>query len=244
LRASASGTGTNISITADQLALFNATNGFYQTISSVSLTINSAGAGANGLDTGTLAASTWYAMWAIYNPSTLTVAGLLSLSSTAPTLPSGYTFKARVGWIRTDGTANKYPLSFKQYGRSVQYVEAAGSNVTSPIVMASGLQGSPTTPTWVAIGVSNFVPPTASRIMGIIGVTGSQNADYILAPNSTYGANNSTLNPPPYAGHPSVATYGGVYATSFSMLLESINIYWATIAAGGTLFVTGWEDNL
>jgi hypothetical protein len=49
--------------------------------------------GANGLDTGSLAASTWYYLFLIWNPATETIAGLWSASSTNPVMPSGYTAK-------------------------------------------------------------------------------------------------------------------------------------------------------
>jgi hypothetical protein len=67
------------------------------------LTITGTTAGANGLDTGTFTDGTgdptsWYFVWIINNGST--TAGLLSLSPTTPTMPSGYTFKRLVGAAR------------------------------------------------------------------------------------------------------------------------------------------------
>jgi len=115
LQASATGLSANVTVTADEITVENASNA-YQTLRAVNLIIAGTASGAaNGLDAGALAISTWYSVWVIWNG--VTTAGLLSLSATAPTLPAGYTHKARVGWIRTDGTANKYPLGFKQYGR-------------------------------------------------------------------------------------------------------------------------------
>jgi hypothetical protein len=71
----------------------------------------SAGTNAGGLDTGTVAADTWYYPWAIYNPTTFTEDALLSLSQTSPTLPSGYTKKRRIrGAVLTDGSANIIPF--------------------------------------------------------------------------------------------------------------------------------------
>jgi hypothetical protein len=62
--------------------------------------------GAGGLDTGAEGASTWYYLWVIWNPATGTVKGLFSTSSSAPTMPSGYTFKLLVGAARNDGSSN------------------------------------------------------------------------------------------------------------------------------------------
>lgn len=73
-----------------------------------SLLINSALNGANGLDLGTIAASTQYAIYVIgdsrgYN----LVAGLLSLSSNAyPTLPAGYDSLRLIAFIETDSSAH------------------------------------------------------------------------------------------------------------------------------------------
>lgn len=232
LQASATGLSASILVSVDEIAVENGSNA-YQTLRAVSLTINSAGAGANGLDTGALATSTWYSLWVIWNGTT--AAGLLSLSATAPTMPSGYTHKARVGWIRTDGTGSKYPLSFKQYGRRVQYAVVASSNVAVLPVMASGAAGSVSTPTYAAVGVSSFVPTTATSLRGNIG-TGSL---ALFAANANAGAAASGNNPVV-----TLATPAASYQTmEFDVLLESTNVYWAN---NGTahLACIGWEDNL
>lgn len=71
------------------------------------LVINSAVNGVNGLDSGTIANSTFYAVFVIgdstqNNPT----AGLISTSATAPVLPAGYDMMRRVGWALTDGAAH------------------------------------------------------------------------------------------------------------------------------------------
>jgi len=240
LKASATGTSANVSISADELILEDPNNN-YLTLRDLSLTINTANSGANGLDTGALAASTWYSMWVIYNPATATVAGLISLSSTAPTLPSGYTYKARVGWIRTDETANKYPLGFTQVGRRVQYQVASGSNLTGLPIMASGTAGSLSTPTWVAIGVSNFVPPTAAVIFVEIG---AGQTGVMIAPNNSYGKVGSTLNAKPPIGCVWNYIAGNPCFVSVPMILESTNIYWASGHSSNAAYAQGWEDNI
>lgn len=62
-------------------------------------------AGTNGLDTGAEAASTLYALWIIRKDDG-TTSGLLSVSFTAPTMPSGYTTKRRIGSWFNDGSSN------------------------------------------------------------------------------------------------------------------------------------------
>jgi len=241
LQLSATGLSASVSVSADEIALSGAG---YVGVRSVSLTINTAASGANGLDTGTLAASTWYSVWVIWNGTT--VSGLVSTSATAPTLPGGYTHKARVGWIRTDGTGNKYPLGFTQYGRRVQYKVAAGSNLTGLPVMSSGLTGNPVTPTWTAVSTTNFIPSTASQLK-LLAFTVGSGAFGCAAPNNSYGSYSgsasSTTNPPPVAlGSASGSQYNPVYS---DLQVESTNIYVAASGGSGcNFYCAGWEDNL
>lgn len=64
------------------------------------------GSGIGMLDTGTKANSTWYHLFAIYNPTSNLAKPLASLSATSPTLPGGYTKKRRIGAVRTDSSGN------------------------------------------------------------------------------------------------------------------------------------------
>ncbi len=106
--------------------------GILQESRSVNLTLNLASSGANGLDTGSEANSTWYFVWVIAKADG-TVAGLLSVSSTNPTLPTGYTYKRLVSaaYNGSDG----HLIAFRQDGENVNYgvafnVLAAGSATT------------------------------------------------------------------------------------------------------------------
>jgi len=63
--------------------------------------------GLNGLDTGTVAASTVYAVHLVCDPVTQQAVGaMFSLSSTAPLMPFGYSAFALVGFVVTDGTSD------------------------------------------------------------------------------------------------------------------------------------------
>jgi hypothetical protein len=73
-----------------------------------------AGTGNGGLDTGAIAANTWYYWYLIQRPDTGDVDFIFSLSSTAPNLPTNYSLKRRIGAMRTN-SASQWPL-FKQYG--------------------------------------------------------------------------------------------------------------------------------
>lgn len=138
--------------------------------------------GAGGLDTGSLAASTWYYFYLIYNPTTGDIAALASRSAKSPTLPSGYTYFRRMGALRTDATANKYPLRMAWSDSNAEYRPyKTGSNLTDwPTIQAGALGTVGGTPTFSAVAVTSFFPPTASRIRFLHGnAWGSNNADQI-----------------------------------------------------------------
>ena len=95
--------GTTVTITADFITLANAA-GDSMTYATVSETVGlGVSEQAGGLDTGTVPGvdNTHYYLWAIGKTDASDIACLLSLSSTAPTLPSGYTYKLLLTTIRT-----------------------------------------------------------------------------------------------------------------------------------------------
>jgi len=84
----------------------DSTNAFDLVISAAK-TINAAVNGVNGLDTGTFAASTTYAVFVIGDSSGFSATGtLISTSATAPVLPTGYDIFKRVGWAFSDSSTH------------------------------------------------------------------------------------------------------------------------------------------
>ncbi len=211
--------------------------GRYYTAENLNLAINSTASGANGLDAGTLAAYTWYAVWVIYNLATGTAAGLLSTSATAPALPAGYTCKARVGWVRTDGSANKYLYQTLQYGRRAQFASLASSNTPSLPQIAGGVAGA-IAGSLVYVALANAVPPTASKVsVSMYLYSTSAGCNVQVSPNSipaSAGGSGSLVYSP--------AGFGQVFVTEF--ILESYGLYWASSSANNALYIQGWEDNL
>lgn len=128
-------TGTpnsQIDIDADWVILEDSNSEIFKA-TTVNLTADIAASGANGLDIGSEAADTWYYLWVIYNGTT--VASLISASSTAPTMPTGYTFKGLVGAVRNNASSNF--LGMKQVGAHtrldsvIQDVNDASSGTTA-----------------------------------------------------------------------------------------------------------------
>jgi len=156
-------------ITADELVV-KTTSGGAVVLSSVNVTINLAASGANGLDTGSEASNTWYYGWVIAKADG-TVAGLASISATAPTMPADYIFKALVTAVRNDGSSNLLP--YRQAGNfafftAQQSVLSAGAATTS-----------------TSVSLSSFVPPIAERVQ-LLG----QNT---ITTNAGAGSNTSTI---------------------------------------------------
>lgn len=220
-------------VTADEVVL-ETTGNVYGVVRSVSVTISPAASGANGLDTGTIAANTWYSVWVIYNGAT--TAGLISTSATAPTMPSGYTYKARVGWVRTNATPALYPTL--QYGRRAQYV-VDGSVLTALRSIGTGS----TSNAWISKSVSTLVPTTAAAIRAV--VAGNANVDHCvgLAPNSHYSVDGSTAyqNPAPLVGAFQSSQGGSVMG---DITLESTSVYYLSTASATAAYCLGWEDSL
>lgn len=145
---------TTIAVTATRFPLETTDNAVYMA-RDVNATCNQASSGANGLDTGTVSGTNWYYVWIIYNPTTGVVASLLSLSATAPTMPSGYTYKGLAGVILyTDDLLPSYQR---------------GDRVAMNTGNLPGTTG--------AVDISAFVPPEAIEVWGAIRLVGLTSTD-------------------------------------------------------------------
>lgn len=225
LKGGANGTTAASTITADELVLESPTGSFL-TVRNVNLAPSFANPnGANGLDTGTVQANTFYDRWVISNG--VTVAGLLVATPNAPTMPAGYTFKARVGTLRTGPTAS-VPLPFIQFGNQITYVPKPGTNLTAPPVIASGVVAFPST-----VGWGGYAPPSASKLHVLIthaqAAAGwvSNSVDYFNQYTQSVSGNSSQFTVP-------VVPLSG-------------SIYWGSSAGTmgtPTLALMGWEENL
>jgi hypothetical protein len=111
---STAGSSATMSIAAGQA--MDSTNVTSMTLAAIAK-ITSAwvvGTGNGGIDTGTIANSTWYYFYAIRRPDTGVVDCIFSLSSSAPTLPANYTQYRYIGAGFTNGSAQW--TAFTQFG--------------------------------------------------------------------------------------------------------------------------------
>ena len=137
--------------------------------------------GAGGLDAGTEASETWYAVHVIGDTSGVNPASaLLSTSPDSPTLPGGYDRFRRVGWVRNNAAADIIPFWHRGKGtrRTCFYnTETQGTRLLD--------QGNATT--WTTIDASTFVPPTCQEAyLGVCfaGLTGTAADRLYLRPLS------------------------------------------------------------
>lgn len=103
---STGGSSATFSIAAG--TAMDSTNAYLMATTALSKTTAAwaAGSGVGSLDTGAIAANTWYYPYLIKNVSTGVVDVLISLSTTTPTMPTGYTVNRRIGALLTDGSSN------------------------------------------------------------------------------------------------------------------------------------------
>lgn len=143
-------------------------------LTSVDLTVlTDAANGANALDTGSMANTTWYYSWVIAKADG-TVAGLASASSTAPTMPADYIYKRRVGSFRTDGSADI--IAFHTDGNGWhwyedEYAVSEGGTATSFTAIDISSLMPPTSTFWHGNGASNDTANTAILEMRATGDT-------------------------------------------------------------------------
>lgn len=236
---------TVMDITADELVLEDGAGATVK-LAALAVTVNSAAAGVGGLDTGALAAGTAYHIWAVAQPGGANPSAIMSLSSTAPTMPAGYTLKARVGGTAiTD--ASKHFLRLLQLGEDVQFTVTPATNTANMLLLAVGTSGSVTTPTYAALSLVGLIPSTALRARFAVGAGFSSALFTLLAPNPNYG--------PAYnGGSPATSTTNVPFFQRGSnsvddimevdMLLESMNAYYASNASNSAVWLTGFKENL
>jgi hypothetical protein len=93
------------------------------------------GTNAGGLDTGAIANGTYH-VFLIKNPTTGVVDALFSASATAPTMPSGYTLKRRIGSIVRASAAIR---AFTQQGDNFQWTTLTEDTSTATLDSTAAL---------------------------------------------------------------------------------------------------------
>lgn len=124
---------------------------------SAPVTLNGAINGVNGLDTGTLTASSMYAVYVIGDLKNVNPSGvLLSLNfANTPLMPSGYNILRRIGSWSVNGSGN-FAIMY-QYGAGGSKTYFYDSEPTA--VLTSG-----TATTYTGVSLVGLVPPVAGNL--------------------------------------------------------------------------------
>ncbi|HDL8286842.1 TPA: tail fiber protein [Yersinia enterocolitica] len=214
--------------TADELIVQTALGGLQYKLSSFSNTINLATTGAGGMDTGTVPATGYVALYAIYNPTTQ-VSALLAVNTTsvlAPeicggVMPMGYTASALVSVWRI--VASKF-IPGEQVNRSISIQSTTAFTITV------------STPATTIASISSIVPLNTKRISGImnvvIGATGGGNyTEFNLFSSASSVGRQS-------------AKYGaqsiGDMNCNYSVDVNGQNVYYSTLSASGSLSASAY----
>lgn len=260
-------------ILLDEIALEDGNGGVFRIDQSysysctVDITGSTFNASTGGIDTGAVAASTWYYHWVIYNPTTNTPSCLDSTSSTAPTMPSGFTFKARVGANATDGGTNKCFQRVQQYGRIAHYVgvgslpltncgTATGYGAQTFAIGQNGTGGSgssvcstasPTLISRTVTGNGFPAPSTAVRVNVNINIIagGSAGTCMLVAPSAIFSGTNNGPSGTNGLNWQMGSPASGIGLLASWYTLESSALYYASSNNSlNQASISEWEDGL
>ncbi len=222
---------TTATVSWDEVVAETALNGTAYKDGTFSGTLNFATTGANGLDIGALAASTFYSIYAIYNPGSTTWA-LMACTAAASNatiyggahMPSGYTASALIGVMLSDGSSHL--LVTTQYDREVFY--------QTPVNIFTATTG-PAGNTLTSQSIAAAVPAIAKKASGLLGQSsgGATIVQFGAAGDATgYGGQAGAM----------INTAGGTALTLWSFItvpfsftgipiITAQTIYWATGAS-------------
>lgn len=210
----------------------------------LNITLGNLTSTVNGMDGEAPGTSSWIYVWAIDNG---TQGGTLgSLSATAPTMPSGYSYKCRLGAIRVDGSGNL--MRTTQAGNQTQYSPVIASNTTDlPTILSSNATAQTS---WTSVSVANVVPPTATRLKLSLMYNGANATQVAVAPNNQFpaiGAGNHVSGTGGLCSFDNgVASTGIGSNQACEMVLESSNVYYITSSSAPTygILAQSWTDKV
>lgn len=186
---STAGSSTTYSLSTGS-ATDNLNAGFIVLANAISKTTGSwaVGNAAGGLDSGTIANSTWYHAFVIQRPDTGVVDSCVTTNvagcSTATNIPSAYTMQRRVGSMKTNGSGQW--TKFLQIGNDFQW--------DNPVTDVNNFNGS-TVPQAVQLTVPPGVPIKANMSAGLIAGSANVARAFFYTPGlNSAGATGGTLN--------------------------------------------------
>lgn len=160
----------------------NSDNSYDITVASP-ITMNLALNGANGLDVGSLAASSWYSVWAIGDSRNYNAGAYIATLGThsVPTMPDGYDVLERVAWFKTDGSS--HVIKFAQYGIRGERVYIWDEGVQVFNGSSPGLS-------FTALSLAGSVPPSVQLVKFILSLASNSASNVMrIRPTGTASAN-------------------------------------------------------
>jgi len=200
-------------------------------LTSINLTVDITNSGANGLDTGSEANSTWYYLYAIYDPTGDNTAGLLSVSATSPTLPGDYTKKRLVAAVRNDGGGDFILFKAVSYGYMMENCFEEQVTIKDNSFTAS---------VWTSLSITAYFPSSITKHIkvgfsnndGLIAVSHRSDGfggGYIFGTDTGSASDVGSVFP---SARDYIGTLDCLYADS---------IYYFTNATGSTLLAVGYK---
>ncbi len=203
----------------------------------ISLDISTVGAG--GLDTGTVASDTWYYTFVIADSTGVNGPdGLISLSPTSPTLPTGYDVFRRVGSARTDSISSL--KGFVQVGidrsREAHYFDVSMAGMQA---LSAG-----TSTTFADIDLSGLIPVTSKNAFVFL-ITQCAANDTLITSTLRPKGTSQTSTPYEQDALASGSTQGSS-KNNFSIPTDSNQFieYKVTSTGGCSVYVEGWKEDL
>ncbi|MBB0026837.1 hypothetical protein [Ralstonia pickettii] len=212
-----------LTFTADEVVVETGLGGMAYTLSNVNVSVNTAGVGIGGMDTGSPPANGYGALYLAYNPATNAV-GLFCQNATSSAVgnvygggnrPSGYTATGLVSVWPTNGSGQ-----FKIGSQRDRWV----SFPTILYLSSSTAQASP-----ASISLASAVPPNATSVRGSTNITSS--ATGLLTLNLSADASNTGLQAFSYGISSASLGYANNYAID---LITAQTLYWVSTVASGT----------
>lgn len=202
----------------------------------VTKTVDITASGAGGLDTGSEASSTWYAVYLIDDTSgTNNPAGILSTNTTTPTLPNGYNVFRRIGWVRNDSSSDLLEFAQRGTGNERRYFWLEGKPTINVLSAGSAT-------TWTDVDMSSLMPPTSTVVYLNVGfrTTAAGDASHILQLRMK-GASKQVIEVAPGSKNTSNMYVPVVLNTTNNQVIQYI-VSDSNNACG--LWLYGWEDEL
>jgi hypothetical protein len=175
--------------------------GTFQISLDTAVTINAANIGLNGIDTGSLAASTVYAVYLVADPVALQTSGcMISTSLTGPLMPFSYSAYALIGYVTTDSSvhflkgywsAGNTPLRTFTFDAPIACLSAGTQTSYTGVALTTFVPALVDMPVVI---YSNFTANAAADIENLQGYNSTGDAVTIVAPVAGATAHTTSQN--------------------------------------------------